>query len=114
MLSSFRPLVPQPLQQCLNVEEQVFYKEHHDRVRKNNVFVYYLMLVVSGFIGLIFLYGFVSLFMESRRTFDTSLLRFAAFFCLFLSILLFVVCGYYIREVAIKKEIDRLIKKCSR
>jgi len=114
-LSSFRPLIPQPLQQCLSLDEQVFYKKHHERVRQNHVFVYYLMLFVFGIIGLIFLYGSWMMFMESQRTARSSSgLRSVAFVFLFLSMLFFGVFGYFIRELKIKKEIERMMKKCSR
>ena len=113
MSSSFRPLVPKPLHACLTVEEQQFFKEHHDRVRQNHVIVYYLLLFVFGGIALIFVYGAWKLYIESSRP-AASGMRPVAFFFGFVAFLFFGVCGWYIRELNIKKEINRLVKKCSR
>lgn len=109
---SFRPLVPQPLQACLTIEEQKFFKEHHDRVRQTHVFVYYLLLFVFGAIGFIFLYGTWSMYSESKRPAGSGL-RYVALFFGLLAIVFFGVCGWCIRELKIKKEINRLVEKCS-
>ena len=113
MSSSFRPLIPQPLHACLTVEEQGFFKKHHDRVRQNHVFVYYLLLFVFSAIGLIFLYGAWTLYLESKRPAGSGML-YVAFFFGIVAVVFFGVCGWYIRELTIKKEINRLVKKCSR
>lgn len=113
MFSSFQPLVPRPLQACLTMEEQEYFKQHHDRVRLNHVFVYYLLLFVFGAIGLIFLYGTLTLYWESKRPAGSGL-RPVAFFFGLVAIVFFVLCGWCIRELKIKNEINRLVKKCSR
>lgn len=117
MFSSFQPLVPQPLQACLTIEEQQYFKKHHDRVRQTHVFVYYLLLFVFGAIGFIFLYGAWTLYSESkskRSSGSVTMLQPAALFFGLLAMVFFGVCGWYIRELDIKKEINRLVKKCSR
>ena len=114
MSSSFRPLVPQPLLACLTMEEQHFLKKHHDRVRQNHVFVYYLYLFVFGAIGLIFLYGAWALYKESKRPDDHPALRSVALFFVVVAMVFFGVCGWCVRELTIKKEINRLVQKCSR
>ncbi len=111
--STFRPLVPRPLQACLTVEEQQFFKKHHDRVRQNNVFIYYFLLFVFGAIGIIFLYGSFTLYLESRRPAGSGM-QYVAFFFGIVAVVFFGVCGWYMRELKIKKEINRLVKKCSR
>lgn len=113
MTSSFRPLVPRPLQACLTVEEQQFFKKHHDRVRQNHVFIYYLLLFVFGAIGMIFVYGTLTLYLESRRPAGSGM-QYVAFFFGIVAVVFFGVCGWYMRELKIKKEINRLVKKCSR
>lgn len=113
MWSSFRPLIPKPLHACLTMEEQQFFKKHHDRVRQNHVFIYCLLLFVFGAIGLIFLYGAWTLYLESKRPAGSGMLYVALFFVL-VAMVFFGVCGWYIRELKIKNKINRLIKKCSR
>ena len=113
MSSSFRPLIPQPLYVCLTVEEQQFFKKHHDRVRQNHFIIYYLLLFVFSAIGLIFLYGAWALYSESKRPAGSGVWP-VALFCGVLAVIFFGVCGWYIRELKIKTEINRLVKKCSR